>query len=100
MFKRYSKLIAAILAGLLVAVPLLIAALDDDKVTAAEWLKILSAFLPAVFVGLSPANQPTTGDLVDLVNKNPDITLQQVTAAPSASRGGTTLGGTGRIDIQ
>jgi len=67
-----------------VAVPLLTAAMSDDSVTAGEWLKILAAFLPAVFVGLSPANKPTTGDLVDQVNKNPDLTLKPTPPRPAA----------------
>src|SRR3954470_12500346 len=75
---RYNKLWAALLAGLVVAVPLLTSAMSDDSVTAGEWLKILAIFLPAVFVGLSPANKPTTGDLVDQVNKNPDLDITAV----------------------
>jgi hypothetical protein len=98
--RRYNKLIAAVLAGLLVAVPLLATAFSDDKITAAEWLEILGAFLPAVFVGLSPANKPTTGDLVDQVNKNPDLVLKQATVTPTVPRTGTTQGGTGNIVLE
>jgi len=96
---RYNKLFAAILAGLAVAVPLLITALSDDKITASEWLETLAAFLPAVFVGLSPANKLTTGDLVDQVNKNPDLDLVAkvgLTTTP-LPRTGTTEGSTGKM---
>lgn len=93
---RYNKLFAAILAGLAVAVPLLVTAMSDDKITAAEWLQTLAAFLPAVFVGLSPANKLTTGDLVDQVNKNPDIALVPPTAT-TLTRSGETQGSTGKF---
>jgi hypothetical protein len=94
---RYNKLFAAILAGLAVAVPLLITALNDDKITGAEWLEVLAVFQPAVFVGLSPANKLTTGDLVDQVNKNPDLQLQAGVSPTTTSlpRAGETQGGTG-----
>lgn len=81
---RYNKLIAAVVAGLVVAVPLLSKDLDGG-VSATEWLEILGVFLPAVFVGLSPANKQTTGDLVDQVNKNPDLILRQATVVSPIS---------------
>jgi hypothetical protein len=72
---RYTKLLAALLAGLVVAVPALTAASQDGTISLQEWLTVIGLFLPAVFVGLSPANKLTTGDLVDQVNKNPDLDI-------------------------
>jgi hypothetical protein len=73
---RYRKAWAALLAGLLVAVPALSAANNDGTISTQEWLTVLGLFLPAVFTALAPPNKPTTGDLVDQINKNPDISLQ------------------------
>jgi hypothetical protein len=78
-FGRYTKLVYAILAGLVVAVPAWAAA-QNDGVSLGEALTILGLFLPAVAAGLSPANKLATGDLVEQINKNPDIELNQVTA--------------------
>jgi hypothetical protein len=75
MSSRYNKALAAFAAGLLVAVPALTAAANDNNVSLQEWLTIVGLFLPAVFTALAPANKQTTGDLVDQINKNPDIDL-------------------------
>ena len=77
---KYNKAIAAVLAGVVVAIPVAIQALSDNQVTATEWLEILGSFLPAVGVLLSPANRLDNGQLVNEINKNPDINLKPVTA--------------------
>jgi hypothetical protein len=73
--QRYNKLWAALLAGLAVAIPSLVAAAQDNQISLQEWLTVLGLFLPAAVVGLSPANRLTTGDLVDQINKSPDVNL-------------------------
>jgi len=84
---RYSKALTALLAGIAVAIPLVIAALSDDKVTLIEWLGILGALIgsPAA-VALSPANRLTTGDLTDQIKKNPDINLMNITATKETGK--------------
>lgn len=74
--RKYSKLIAAILAGLAVAVPALVAANSDGTISLQEWLTILGLFLPAVGVGFSPANALSTKQLVEQVDKNPSLVLR------------------------
>jgi hypothetical protein len=73
--QRYWKFWVAFLAGLAVAIPSLTAASQDGNVSTQEWLTALGLFLPAIVVALAPANKLTTGDLVDQVNKNPDLDI-------------------------
>lgn len=82
MLGRYSKAIYALLAGLAVAVPALIAASQDNHLSLQEWLTVLGLFLPAVAAALSPPNKQTTGDLVDAVNKDPNLTLKAEVQQP------------------
>jgi len=77
---KYSKLIAALLAGLVVAVPILTAGAQDGHLSLFEVLSTLATFFPAVVVGLSPANKLDTADLVSQINKNPDINLVDIKA--------------------
>jgi hypothetical protein len=70
---RYSKAIAALLAGLVVAVPSLLAASQDNHLSLQEWLTALGLFLPAVAVALSPANKLTTDQLVEQGSRDPHV---------------------------
>jgi hypothetical protein len=81
MLGKYSKLIAAIVGGLIVAVPALEAA-QKDGVSVGEWLTILGLFLPAVFAALAPANTLSTGDIVDQATKDPNVNVT-TTVTPS-----------------
>ncbi len=86
MLGKYSKLIAAIVGGLIVAIPAFEAA-QSGGVSTGEWLTILGLFLPAVFAALAPANKLTTGDLVDQAQKNPDVDVKTVvTPLPTSSK--------------
>lgn len=82
MLSKYTKALSALVAGLVVAIPAFNAANNDGTVSLQEWLTILGLFLPAVAVALSPANKLDTGDLVNQINKNPDINLTDVKASP------------------
>ena len=72
---QYRKFIYAVLAGLAVALPALSAA-QTEGVSTGEWLTILGLFLPAVVVGLSPANALPTKELVKQIEENPNIDLK------------------------
>jgi hypothetical protein len=74
---RYSKFWYALLAGVAVVIPSLTAASQDNQISLQEWLTALGLFLPAIAVALSPANKQTTGDLVDAINRNPDLNLMR-----------------------
>jgi len=74
--QRFNKLWAALLAGLLVAVPSIAAANNDGTVSTQEWLTALGLFLPAVFVALSPANALTTLELIRQALADPKIQMQ------------------------
>jgi hypothetical protein len=82
---RYTKAWAALLAGLIVAVPAFQAA-QSDGVSLGEWLTILGLFVPAVVSALAPANKLTTGELVDQIDKNPDVQLKSITASPDITK--------------
>ena len=70
---RYNKLIAALLAGLVVAVPALAVAYDSDNtITLGEWLTVLGLFLPAVATALSAANKLTPEQLAEQLATNPN----------------------------
>lgn len=78
---KYSKAWGALLAGVLVAIPLLTAALSDNKVTLVEWLGILGAVIGSpVVVSLFPANKLDTGDIVEQAKKDPNIDVTVKTA--------------------
>jgi hypothetical protein len=83
--KRYSKFWAALLAGLAVTIPVLVAASQDNNISLQEWLAALGALVPAFAAALAPANALTTGDLVDQINKNPEVTLTGVQANKHAT---------------
>jgi hypothetical protein len=70
---RYSKLIQALIAGLIVAVPALLAANQDNHLSLQEILTVAGLFLPAVAVGLGPANVLTTAQLVDQAHADPNL---------------------------
>jgi hypothetical protein len=87
MLGRYKKFWYALMAGLVVAVPALTAASQDNNISLQEWLTTLGLFLPAVVVALSPANKQSTGDIVDAVNADPNIQLEvKATRAPTTGR--------------
>jgi hypothetical protein len=72
---RYTKLWAALGAGLVVAIPALVAAGQDGHLSLQEILVVLGLFVPAVAVGLSPANKLTTQQLVNQASVNPDVNV-------------------------
>jgi hypothetical protein len=72
---KYTKAISALVTGLVIALPALNAANNDGTVSLQEWMTILGLFVPAIVVALSPANKLDTGDLVNQINRNPDIDL-------------------------
>jgi len=70
---KYSKFLAALGAGAVVAVPSLIAASQDNHLSLQEWLTALGLFLPAVVVAFSPANKLDTAQLVDQAYADPNL---------------------------
>ena len=79
MSSRYNKLLAALAAGLAVAVPALIAASQDGHLSLQEWLTVIGLFVPAVAVALSPANVLTTDQLVGQARRNPELKVKDPT---------------------
>jgi hypothetical protein len=73
---RYVKLLSALLAGLVVAVPALIAAMGDNNLSLQEGLTVLGLFVPAVAVALSPANKLGTAELVKQAIEDPEINIK------------------------
>jgi hypothetical protein len=70
---KYTKALSALGAGLLVAIPSLVAAGQDGHVSLQEWLTVLGLFVPAVVVALSPANTLGENQLVQQVLNNPSV---------------------------
>jgi len=75
LFGKYNKFVAALIAGLVAALPALQAA-QPDGVSLQEWLTIAGLFLPALAVALAPANALPTKELVDQALKDPSIDLK------------------------
>jgi len=68
---RYTKAISALVAGLAVAIPSLVAASQDNNISVQEWLTAAGLFFPAIVVALSPANALAENQLVEQVRNHP-----------------------------
>jgi hypothetical protein len=76
MFGKYSKLVAAIVGALAVAVPSLIAASQDGTISLQEWLTVIGVLLaPPAAVVLAPANTLTTEQLEEQALADPKLTV-------------------------
>jgi hypothetical protein len=79
MFGKYSKLVATIVAVLVVAVPSLIAASQDGTISLQEWLTVIGLLVvPPTTVALSPANKLTTQQLQEQALDDPKLTVTRL----------------------
>lgn len=82
---KYAKAWSALAAGVVVAIPSILAASSDGHITTAEWIQIVGLLVPAIAVALSPANGLTDVQLVQqvLASKNVNDILARLHVSPA-----------------